>query len=113
MGVLFRFLVFQGLGFSADAQAARLETHLDLLPVESRKFGACGKLFAGLREVELHGGKELGFREKPIFPVVSVHASTGLEHLEGTPGNQIEYVLCMFEKFMNGYEIQISVDFYR
>jgi hypothetical protein len=54
MGVLFRFVVFSGLGFSADAQSARLETHLDLLPVESRNFGTCGKPFSRFREVELH-----------------------------------------------------------
>src|SRR5208283_5561674 len=54
MGVLFSSVVFEGLGFSADAQSARLETYPDLLLVESSNFGACGKLFARFREVELH-----------------------------------------------------------
>jgi len=108
MRVLFRFGAFVGLGFSADAQPARLETHSDLLPVESRNFGACGKLFARFREVELYGREQLGFREKPVRPVVSVDASTALENLEGALGNQIEYVLCMFEEvFFNGHEIHI------
>src|SRR5208283_762611 len=57
MGVLFRFGTFARLGFSADAQSARFETHFDLLPMESRDFGACGKLFARFREVELHRRK--------------------------------------------------------
>jgi hypothetical protein len=112
MGVLLRLLVFQELGFSADAQPARLETHLDLLPVESREFGARGEPFSRFRDVELHGGEELGFREEPILPVISMHVPAALENLKGAPGNQIEYVLCMFEKFMNGYEIHVSADFY-
>jgi hypothetical protein len=112
MGMFFRFLVFQELGFSADTQSARLEAHLDLLPVESRKLGACGKPFSRFREVELHGGEEFGFREEPILPVVSVNVPAVLENIIGAPGNEIEYVLCMFEKFMNAYEIHVSADFY-
>jgi hypothetical protein len=81
--------------------------------VESRKFGARGEPFSRFREVELHGGEQLGLREKPILPVISVHVPAALENLKGAPGNQIEYVLCMFEKFMNGYEIQISAALYR
>jgi hypothetical protein len=54
MGLLFRFVVFAGLGFSTDAQPMRFKTHLDLPPVESRNFGACPQLFARLRKVELH-----------------------------------------------------------
>jgi hypothetical protein len=41
-----------------------------------------------------------------------MHVPAALENLKGAPGNQIEYVLCMFEKFMNGYEIHVSADFY-
>ena len=47
----------------------------------------------------------------PILSVVSVHASASLKNLKGAASNQMEHVLCMFEKFMNGYEIQISADF--
>ncbi|MGB8472471.1 MAG: hypothetical protein WCE61_00140 [Candidatus Acidiferrum sp.] len=37
--------------------------------------------------------------------------TTAFKNLKGPLGNQMEYVLCMFEKFMNGYEIQIGADF--
>jgi hypothetical protein len=54
MTVFSRRMVFAELGFSTDAQSARLDADLDLLPVESRNSGACGELFSGFREVELH-----------------------------------------------------------
>jgi hypothetical protein len=108
MRVFYRLTVFVGLGFSTDAQSARLEAHLDLLPVEPRKFSACDKVFAGFGNVELHRLEEFGFCEKPILSVVSVHASPALENLKGALGDQIEYVLRMFEKLMNRYEIQIG-----
>ena len=37
-----------------------------------------------------------------------MHTSTVLENLKGALGNQVENVLRMFEKFINGYDIQIS-----
>jgi hypothetical protein len=40
-----------------------------------------------------------------------VYVSAALEDLKGAPGDQVEYVLCMVEKFMNGYQIHISADF--
>src|ERR1700689_2101109 len=107
MGMLSRFAVFAGLGFSADTQPMRLDTDFNLLWVESRDLRADSEVFARFREVELRGCHEFRFREKPIFAVVSVRVSETLENLKGPPSNQMEHVLRMFEKFMNGNEIQI------
>src|ERR1700688_2434074 len=45
MDMFSRMKIFAWLGLSTDAQSAWLKTDLDLLPVEPRNFGACGKLF--------------------------------------------------------------------
>jgi len=105
MSVFSGLVVIARLGLAADAQPIRFKTHLDLLPVEPGNFGTRGKLFAGFRKVELYRFEQFGFSEEPILSVISLRVSAALEYLEGAQCNQMEYVLGMFEKFMNGYEI--------
>jgi hypothetical protein len=47
-------MIFAWLRLSTDTQSAGLKTHLDLLPVEPRNVGACGKVFTGFRKMKLH-----------------------------------------------------------
>jgi hypothetical protein len=75
-----------------------LDVDLDLFSAKSRKVGACGKLFAGYRQVKLHRNEQFGFRTKPILPVISMRVSTGLENLKGASRNQIVDVLCVCSK---------------
>ncbi|MGC1727432.1 MAG: hypothetical protein WA755_18825 [Candidatus Acidiferrales bacterium] len=103
MNMFSRLMILERLGLSTDAQTARLDADLNFLPVEPGDFGACQKPFAGFGNVKLDGREQLRLGEKPILAVMSVHTSAALENLKGASGNQIEYVLCMFEKFMNGY----------
>jgi hypothetical protein len=109
MDVFPRLAVLAKRRFSADPQPARFDADLDLFPGEPRNIGSCGKIFAGYREIKLHGAKYLGFREIPILLVVSMHVSATLENLEGATCNQVEDVLGVFAKFMNRYQIQISM----
>lgn len=102
MGVFSRLVIFLRLGLRTDAQSTRLEAHLDLLSPKPGNFSVCGKSLAGLGDMELHRCEQFGFREKPIFPVVSVRASAMFENLESAAGYYVGYVLRMFAEFMNG-----------
>src|SRR5487761_614713 len=97
----------------ADSQPARLDADLNLVWTKSGHLCVRDKMVVRFPDVAFHGLQQLGFREKPILPVVSVRVSAAFENLKRALGNQVEYALCMFEKFMRGYEIQISAVFFR
>ena len=65
---------------------------------EIQEFGTCGGPSTRFRQTKCLRCEKLRFGEKPVPPVVSVNAAAALEELIGAPGNQIEYVSCMFRK---------------
>jgi hypothetical protein len=63
-----------------------------------------------LSRLVIFAGFGLSTDAQPTRLIVSVRAPPGLENLKGPQGNQMEYVLSMLEKLMDGYQIQISAD---
>src|SRR6185437_11433023 len=77
------FAIFRGFSSAADSQPARLETDLKLVRTKSGNLCARNEAVVRFYDVAFHWLQQLGFRAKPILPVVSGHAATILEKLVG------------------------------
>jgi hypothetical protein len=89
-------------------QPPRLDADLDLVRKKSGYLHVRDEMIVGFYNLQFHRPEQLGFREKPVLPVVSVHVSAAFENLECAPSHHIDHVLRVFEKFTGRHAIQIS-----